>query len=1183
MTVSSKEKDFQNAIEKTLLDGDYIKREPANFDKKLFLDSELFVKFVKDTQEESWNKLIEDFTEEEILKKLVSEIENSSLINVLRKGFSIYDVQIECAVFKPVHTKNQEHQKQYEKNILSVISEAQYDNEGHELDLLLCLNGFPIATVELKNPSTDQTYKDAIRQYKEDRDPRNPLLAFKRGALVHFAVDPFDVYMTTKLEGDKTKFLPFNKGRKEASGNPNNPNGYRTSYLWEQIWQKEIWLEIIGNFIDHQIKERKSPAEPEEKLIFPRYHQLDAVLKLAETTKQNGPGKNYLIEHSTGSGKSNTIAWLAYKLFSLHDKNDNPVFDGVLILSDRVVIIDQLANTVKQFQKTEGVVEKPEKSSILAEKLETQNQILISTQQKFPHVLEKISQIKGRNFAIIIDEAHSSQTGESAKTVKQVLTNLDKEAEEESKAEDSQKDIIDLIKDDIDARQPSENLSYYAFTATPKKKTLRLFGKEVSEDLYIPFHKYSMRQAIEEGFILDVLKNYSTYDRQFKLVQTASEDKIVEGKAATRAVMNYVDTHHDNLSNKAEIIVEHFREHTLEKIGGNAKAMVVASSRNQARLYKQEIDAYIKSKNYEEINTLVAFSGSLKDETGNIYTENSINKTRSDQEISDKFNTKKFNILIVAEKFQTGFDQPLLHTMYVDKKLKGIKIVQTLSRLNRTADGKTETFVLDFHNTVEEIRDGFAKYYQGATLIDKTTPHFIFKLFNEIMSLDIIQQNDLDEFAEIFFKPSSKHEIHDQGMLYSKVNGIIERFGDADEKDQDRLKILLIKYVESYSFLSFVLRYNDTNLEKLFVVVKFLRNGNLLRGIGFAEPNLTGDMSLQYYRLEKTHEGDISLDNSKKSMKLTESTGTVKTPDVMTTLSNIIEAINQKFGADIRVSDAERIVILKWLEDLLKDPELRLIAENNKSKDDFMRQFEARLKQKMRQSPEENQNLVEKIYGADDLLKTIITLAGDPYHKMAQTNTLPPIRPCNPYENRLQFGNRIHDCENSVKWIDLYLNKDGIEFLLQRKSESVKEIKILTSLPGNEREINEKLHEYLVLVTKELEQKGISFEMRVITKKDDVKKSPHDRFLIGSNVVYVVPSYTTMVAGRYSEFKKTEFVPPFDDSWNSESSFDIVKDWKKINGLKVKCDECGKEFVPPFTPDGVRPVYCRDCLQNHRN
>ena len=991
MTIGHKEENFEDAIEKVLLDSGYIKRKPSSFDKKLFLDSELFIEFLKDSQPDSWKKLEEDNDEEEILKKLTDEIEDTSMINVIRNGFSVDHIQIDCAFFKPPNAKNPELEEQYQKNILSVTRQAVYDDQGHELDLLLCLNGLPVATAELKNPFTGQDYTNAIKQYKENRDSRNPLFKFKRGALVHFAIDPYEVHMTTRLEDSETFFLPFNKGRDGGSGNPNNPNGYRTSYLWEQIWQKDSWLDIIGSFIDHQIEEAKGDAPPEERIVFPRYHQLEAVRKLTSATKQTGTGENYLIEHSTGSGKSMTIAWLAYKLFSLHDENDKAVFDNVLVLSDRIVLVNQLGDTVKQFEKTEGVVKKVDTSAELANILENYKKIVISTQQKFPFAQEKMSQIKGKNFAIIIDEAHSSQTGESAEKVREVLNNS-AQVERESKAEDARKDIVDRIEEKMKSRQPSENLSYYAFTATPKEKTLRLFGKETDPETFVPFHKYPMKQAIDEGFILDVLKNYTTYDTHFKIVQTSAADKSVDGKRAARAVMNYVDSHHLGFVEKSKIIVDHFHSHTLPKMGRRAKAMVIADSRQNARRYKNYIDEYIKSENYQDINTMVAFSGSLEDELGNIHTEQSINNTKSDKEFREKFNSKKYNIMIVAEKYQTGYDQKLLHTMYVDKKLKGIKIIQSLSRLNRTAEsyGKTDTFVMDFHNTVDEIKAGYAPYYKGATLIDKTTSDIVENLFNEILIFDIIKQYDLDEFAQIFFKKFG--ESNDHAMLYAKIDTIRQRFEDADEQTQHKIVSLLKTYVKTFSFWSLIVPYTDINLEKLYALAVRVNSLALITDSGPGDLDLVGSLSLEYYRLEKTHEGGISLDDGQKPLSLTkESSGTVKTPDVLASLSEIIRAINERFSGEAVVDDVEHVIMKQWLEDLLRDPEIRLRAKNN-SKDDFMKYFAEKLRNKMLDTPSENYELVAKILKHDDLLRTVIGLAGDPYFEMAKINTLPAIR-----------------------------------------------------------------------------------------------------------------------------------------------------------------------------------------------
>jgi len=1188
MTIDIKEKQFENHIETSLIMSGYKKRNSEDFDYNIPLDSKLFVQFLKETQPKKWEKLLGIFdtgTEEELVRKLSSAIQESSLINVIRNGFSIYDVHLDCAYFKPVSSLNPESEILYQKNILSVIRQAHYNSENQSVDLLLCLNGLSFATGEIKNPATGQDYKDAIRQYEEDRDPREPLFRFKTGALVHFAIDPHEIHMTTRLNGDKTEFLPFNKGKDEGKGNPENPNGYETSYLWEDILQKDTILEIIGNFVDLQIIDQKPPIPHKEILIFPRYHQLDAVVKLISATKKNGTGTNYLIHHSTGSGKSNTIAWLAYKLFSLHNNEDKPIFDGILVLSDRIGIVNQLGNTIKQFEHTPGIVKSVESSSDLAENLEAYRKILISTQQKFPFVLEKISKVKGKYFAIIIDEAHSSQTGDSATKVKEVLTtNLDEAARIESEEEERREDIVDQIEKEMDKRGPHKNLSYYAFTATPKKKTLRIFGTQVSPEDYLPFHLYSMKQAIEEGFILNVLKNYTTYESYFKIVKTASEEKVVEGKKASRALLRYVDSHHLSRSNKAKVIVEHFRTHTQNKIGGKAKAMLVASSRSQALKYKQEIDEYISKKNYSGIGTLVAFSGSLKDDLGNVYTEQNINKTKTEEEFREKFDQPEYRILIVAEKYQTGYDQPLLHTMYVDKSLHGIKAVQTLSRPNRIHTGKTETFVVDFQNKVEDIHSAFLPYYKGTTLVDKTTPEYLFKLYQQIMDFKIITEFDLDKFAQTFYKPLSQQTDADLGKLYAAVSPILTRFGDANEKDQDQLKAKIVRYIEAYSFLTLVIPYDDTNLEKLYTVLKFLANENLIRDIGTQIPDLRGDVSLQWYRLEKTHEGDILLGKKTVPITMGEDYGASTPPEILTSLSEVIRTINERFGGDF--SDADTISLENWLVVLKNDSFLRQVAKNNDFQD-FLKQFEKRFLDLIISPDEQNQSLVTRIYSHIEFQKQLIVAAAQMFHQWAKANNLPPITPSNPAQNRLLFKQTIHQCKGHVHWLDLYLNLEALEFLIDNFDRSkVEEIKLLTGLYDNEYSINEKLAERFKAYQEELRQNGISLEFRIVTTKEAREKVAHDRYLLGESVKFNVPSFTMVVKGRFSEIKRTENEIPFNNYWNDKDSLDLLKDWDKIKQNQMHeytCGDCKAKFKVPFRIPSGRTPYCQKCFPKHRS
>lgn len=1192
MTIDVKEKQFENHIENYLINHNYVKRISENFDKTRSLDSILFIDFLKKSQPEKWKELFQihgSDVEEVILNSLEKEIENKNIIDVLRNGFEVSGVILACVFFKPVSTKNIESEKQYQSNILSIVRQVRYtEDSSKSIDLLLCVNGIPVATAEIKNPATGQTFEDAIKQYKEDRDPQEKLFQFKKRAMVHFAIDPYEIHMTTRLNGDKSEFLPFNKGRNEGRGNPDNPTGYRTSYLWEEIWQKDTWLEILENFVDLQIVEDPKHILPsKEFLIFPRYHQWQAVSNLTNSTKENGAGTNYLVQHSTGSGKSNTIAWLSYKLFSLHYDNGNAIYDGIIVISDRVGIVNQLGNTILQFEQTQGVVQEVESSKELADSLETERKILISTQQKFPFVLEKLNKVKGRTFAIIIDEAHSSQTGESAKKVKEVLTtNPDEAAKQEAAIEESEQDLIDRIEEEMRTRGPHENLSYYAFTATPKKKTLRLFGTPLSGDDYVPFHVYSMKQAIEEGFILDVLKNYTTYDRYFRIIKTASQDKIVEGKKASRVLMKYVDTHSLNLQNKAKIIVEHFRSHCQPKIGGLAKAMVVASSRIQALKYKQEIDEYIKSQNYPNIKTLVAFSGSLKDDLGNVYTEQSVNSTSTEWELREKFDTPEFNILVVADKYQTGYDQPLLHTMYVDKKLFGVRAVQTLSRLNRITQGKTETFVVDFQNTVDDIVNSFAPYYKGTVLIDKTDPTYLFKLYDGIMKFQIILDENLHKFAEIFFKPRALQTPGDHGRLYATLDPVLTRFNDAKETDQDLFKANLVKYIEAYSFLTQIIPYDDTNLEKLFAIGKFLANENLLRGIGTQIPELKGDVSLQWYRLEKTHEGDISLGKGEKKLVAGADFGTSKTPEVLTSLSAVIKIINERFGDDSRISPPDTVVIDKWLTNLENDSILREIAQNNDFPE-FKREYEKRLESEMLNSLSQDQHLVSRIYTDKDLRIKIVETAAQIYHKWARSDEAIAITPKNDAQNRLNLRQTMQRCRGFIHWIDLYLNVQGLDFLIDNfDRKTVKEIKILTSLHDNEYAIDEKLHERFTNYQEEMKRNGISLEMRVAPTKEVRDRVAHDRFLIGENIKFNIPSFTNIVGkGRYSEIKRTQNEIPFDEYWNDKDSLDIVKDWAKIvqfSTFEGKCSGCNKTTRFQNYLKGRKSLYCKDCFVKFR-
>ena len=981
MTIGISESQFEKNIESHLLSDGYIQGFPKDFNKEYIIDDKLFFQFIQDTQKEKWEKLQEIHGEnikEKILQSYQKAIDSDCLIHVIRKGFVISRITIDCMFLKPTSGMNPESKLLYAKNLLSVTCQV-ITAENNKPDIVLFLNGIPVTTVELKTPATGQSFENAIKQYKKNRDPKDKLFSFKRGALVHFAVDPFQVHLTTKLEKEKTSFLPFNKGRNKGSGNPDNPNGYPTSYLWEDIWQKDKLIEIISNFIELQIIPQKFPILDTEKLIFPRYHQLDAVLQLTNDTKQNGVGKNYLIQHSPGSGKSNTIAWLAYKLHRLFDEQDKPVFDGIVIMSDRNVVVNQLGDTVEQFEQTSGTSDTAQTAKQLANTLSTERKITTTTQQKFPFVLDNISKVKGQNFAIIIDEAHSSQTPTSRQNIHEVLTtNLEEYEQQESQIESQQSDITDEIEKQMSERGPQKTISYYAFTATPKENTLKLFGVPVADQNYTPYHVYSMKQAIEEGFILNPLKNYTTYATQFKIVQKCSENKTVDGQKAKQALQKIVDSHHLNIPKKSKFIVEHFRDHTSLKIGEEAKAMVVCSSRGAALYYKKEIDEYIKKHDYKKIKTMIAFSGELTD-MGNTVTENSLNDTKSDKEFRAKFASREYNILIVAEKYQTGFDQQKLHTMYVDKKLRGVKAVQTLSRINRICDGKTDTFVIDFKNNVDDIFNAFKEHYEQTSLVDLTNPNHLLNLKNMVMEFGIILQEDLDNFAKIFYNPRLE-QVYPE-LIFS-TSPICTRFTDTKKESQDEFKIKIKKYLDSYLSMSQMIRYDDTDFEKLSGLLRFIMTLPEFEKLGSEFPNFKGDISLEYYRLENTHEGEIVLGQG-GSLTINRNLGHSKPPERLTLLSEVIASLNERHGG---FADADTITLKRWFEEIKKDKTLRLIAQEN-SLDDFFTQFKKKFMHLIIEYDTDD-TLAQRIYSDKNLQSTLLDGASKVYHEWVNVSAV---------------------------------------------------------------------------------------------------------------------------------------------------------------------------------------------------
>jgi len=930
---------FEMAIENHLLSsGGYTKGDRDAFDTERGLDPTVLLSFIQETQPKEWEylyKIQKDKAEETLLDDLCRALDSphEGCLSVQRHGFKCFGKLYRAAYFAPASGMNPETQRLYAANRLTVTRQLRYSSKhANTLDLVLSLNGLPIATAELKNPMTGQTWQNAVNQYMNDRDPKELIFQYKKRSLVHFAVDPDEVHMTTRLSGRSTRFLPFNLGDGTGAGNPENKDGYKTSYLWEQVWQRDSFLDILARFIHLQIEEKRLGGKmvKRETMIFPRYHQLDAVRKLVLDAREKGAGTNYLVQHSTGSGKSNSIAWLAHRLASLYNAQDEKIFDSIVVVTDRLVLDQQLQNTIYQFEHKQGVVEKIDiDSTQLAEALAAGVPIIITTLQKFPFVTEKIGDLPKRKYAVIIDEAHSSQGGESATEMKGVLagTAIQEEAEtmaEEEDLPDYEEEILRTMAKR--GRQP--NISFFAFTATPKYKTLEVFGKPGPEGKPVPFHLYSMRQAIEEGFILDVLKYYTTYKTYYRLVKSIEDDPELDKRKAARALARFMSLHPHNIAQKTEVMVEHFRHFTRHRIGGRAKAMVVTSSRLHAVRYKQSFDKYIAEKNYEGIKTLVAFSGAVKDPDvpGLEYTEVGMNKGIREKELPERFSTDEYHVLLVAEKYQTGFDQPLLHTMYVDKRLSGLRAVQTLSRLNRTHPGKEDTFVLDFVNEPEEILTAFQPYYEQTTIGEQAEPSQLYELQARLNEYQVYYWAEVEEFAKVFYKSREKQTSSDHAKMNACIDPAVSRYEGLEDEVREEFRKTLVAYRNLYSFLSQVIPFQDSDLEKLYSYIRFLLT-KLPRRSGPIY-HFDDEVALKYYRLQKISEGliDLRIGEETPVYGPTE-VGTGTAHDEKIELSQLIDILNERFGTQFKPAD--QLFFDSIREDAAADSELQQVALAN--------------------------------------------------------------------------------------------------------------------------------------------------------------------------------------------------------------------------------------------------------------
>ncbi|MEX2304198.1 MAG: type I restriction endonuclease [Bryobacterales bacterium] len=938
MPVDHREKTFESAIEDCLLgECGYTKADPRDFDKERCLDSTVLLPFLRETQPKEWaalEKLHGKRTETIVLDDLCKALDSEGSLPVLRHGFKCFGKRLFVAFFAPATRMNPETAGRYRANRLTVTRQLQYcAQHTNSLDLALSLNGLPIATAELKNPLSGQTVKHAIAQYRQDRDPRDRVFEFKKRSLVHFAVDPDEVYMATRLDWERTFFLPFNKGNNGGKGNPDNPKGYKTAYLWEEVWQRDAWLDILARFLHLEVREERKDGKKviKETMIFPRYHQWDSVRRMEADARQSRAGKNYLVQHSAGSGKSNSIGWLAHRLSSLHDENDEKIFHSVVVITDRLVLDKQLQDTIYQFEHKQGVVQKIEiDSSQLAQALKDGTPIIITTLQKFPFVAEKVGDLPSRNYAVIVDEAHSSQSGETATELKGVLSadvireQARKEAEEQG-LPDYEEEILKTVA----KRGQQPNLSFFGFTATPKYKTLEVFGVPGPDGKPAPFHLYSMRQAIEEGFILDVLEHYSTYKTYFRLIKSIEADPKVEKRKAAQALARFMSFHPYNVAQKTEVMIEHFRASTKHKIGGRAKAMVVTRSRAQAVRYKLEFDKYIKERGYRDVRVLVAFSGEVEDEDlpGKKFTEVKMNGGIKERELPEKFDSDEYHVLIVAEKYQTGFDQPLLHTMYVDKRLDGIQAVQTLSRLNRTCAGKEDTFALDFVNEAEEIQKAFQPFYERTMIGEKVDPRQLYDLQAKIMQRHVVFGGEIEEFARVYYAPGNKSPEKLHPKLYALMDPAVARFDELTEEEKEEYRGVLSAFRNLYSFLSQVIPYQDTDLEKLYTYVRFLLR-RLPRRDGGPAYDFDDEVRLKFYRLQKISEGSIALTKGQGGeVPGPTAVGTGKSREDEVELSSLIETINDRFGTDFTKED--ELFFQQIKQDAVKDEKIRQTAEAN--------------------------------------------------------------------------------------------------------------------------------------------------------------------------------------------------------------------------------------------------------------
>lgn len=971
----------------------YVERNHRDFDRNYALDRELLFEFLKDTQEdtlEELEKIFGDDLEETIINTINNFIisKKGSLLSALKHGIDINNKHLTLLYGKPATSFNPELSKLYDENIFSVMEEVYPDKANKErVDLVIFVNGFAIISFELKSNSQGQSYEDAIEQYRTDRNPKNRLFRFKAGCLVNFAMDTEEVYMTTQLDKEKTFFLPFNMGKGEGvnsgAGNPSFEDKHSVSYMWEDILKKDTLIELITKFIFIESKEVKDQVtgktKSKERIIFPRYHQLDVIRKTLADLKVNKTSQNYLIQHSAGSGKTNSIAWLAHRLASLHDEDNKVIFDNVIIMTDRVVVDRQLQRAIMGLEHKVGLIRVMDDKCTSADlklALESNTKIVVTTIQKFPYVVDLIKDesnqsgiaLRDKKFAVIIDEAHSSTAGKDMMAVTSALSSTDDFYEQ---------DVQDQLVQEIQSAGKQKNVSMFAFTATPKPTTLRLFGRPDKHGNYRAFHLYSMKQAIEEGFILDVLANYTTYETYYELNKEIADDPELKTADAKRQIAQQIDLDETNIAQRTKIIIEHFRDHVMSELGNQAKAMVIMASRKAAVKYQQAFKKYIEDHNYVDMGLLVAFSGRVQDGESE-FTEASINGISEDR-TAREFNKDAYRFLLVANKYQVGFDQPKLTAMYVMKKIAGVNAVQTLSRLNRICPPYDKTpFVLDFVNSYEDIEKAFAPYYTTTLLADTVNKQLVYNLVEKIEGFYVIDPMSVESANRILHK--SRIESRDKKNLNFYFAATQKKIKELDELTQQEIIVTLRHFVRCYEFLLQVSSLNDIELQKLYNFISYL-----LKYVDISRPgqgyDLTGKIKASKFAQKKTGEHLKGTKRSNPVVKLPIADDIQLGEDKKKKLSAIIEEINQTTGSNFDKDIAVKSML--QLRDLMmKSGDLRNSAKNN-SEHDFELSYFDRIDDMLIEGLEHNKEFFTLLLNNDELKKEVLgTFAEEIYSSL---------------------------------------------------------------------------------------------------------------------------------------------------------------------------------------------------------